>query len=260
MKRFTKTAPWLAVAGLLGGAIAAEAEGWQWSVTPYAWGASVGVDSKVRDQEWLNAQVPLKELIDDVDFMAAVHVEGQRGAFGLLFDANYLNVSGGKTLGAVPGVAANLLETSTDLKQTVVEAAGTWAPGGGADGFALIFGARAIDFAQTVAIDAAPAAGVADRTYRIDPTLFDAMGGVRFQGQIGERASYQFRADASTGDTEVTYNALAGFGYTIGASGKTTLLAGYRYFEVQLKEKDQRAEVETTMSLAGPYLALRYGF
>lgn len=259
MKRLMHAASLLAAAGLFGGAIAARAEGWEWSVTPYAWGASVGVESKVRDQTWLDTKVALADLIDDVDFMAAVHVEGQRGGLGLLFDANYLNVSGGRTIEGLAGVPGDRVETASDLKQTVVEAAATWAPGGEPEGLAFLFGGRAIDFAQTMEL-AVIAGGGTGRTYRLDPTLFDAMAGIRFNGKIGERGSYQLRADASAGGTEATYNGVAGFGYTLGASGRTSLLAGYRYFEVRLKEKDRRAEVETNLSLAGPYLALRYAF
>jgi hypothetical protein len=82
------------------------------------------------------------------------------------------------------------------------------------------------------------------------------MIGVRYSGRTSDRWSYRLRGDLSAGGTELTWNAIAGVGYTFGKTGKYTALAGYRYMDMEYKEDDARAEVETHQVLSGAIVGL----
>lgn len=251
----------LAVAALLALPSTAAAEDWQWGVTPYTWMPGVGLESKVNDTQVFNSRVSLNDLIDNTDFLAAIHLEGQRGTFGMLFDVSYFNLGSSRNLGRVDGVSGGDVFARTDLKETFVEVAGVWAPGGKFEGFGLIYGARIIDYQQRTDLSyPLNSGGTVSRTYRLSPTLLDAMVGFRYLARIGQRGSFNLRGDIAGIGTESTYNGLAGFGYAFDDAGKYTLLAGYRYMNMHLKEKDKNAEVETSMAMDGAYLAFRFGF
>ena len=96
--------------------------------------------------------------------------------------------------------------------------------------------------------------------YGTSPTLLDGMLGFRYLRSIGDRASFNLRGDYSAGGTESSMNGLIGFGYAFDDAKKYTLLAGYRYMDIQFKEKDQNAEVESELTLDGPYVGFRFGF
>ncbi len=239
----------LAVAGLVALPSAAVAQDWNWGVTPYVWLPGAGLDIKVNDSTLVSGRASLSDLADDVDFVAQLHLEGQKDAFGMLFDVNYVNMGGHQTRPP--------FDVRTDLKLTIIEGAGVWNPSGNAEGFGIIFGARVFNIAQK--LDLTAPAGFHEN-YGTSPTLLDGMIGFRYLASFGERASFNVRGDYSAGGTESSMNGLVGFGYAFDDAKKYTLLAGYRYMDIQFKEKDQNAEVESELTLDGPYVGFRFGF
>lgn len=228
------------------------AQEWSWGVTPYIWAPGAGLDVDVRDVNLISGRASLKDLADNVDFISSLQVEAHKENFGFLLGVDYMNLGGHKERAP--------FDVRVDLKQTFVEGAGVWTPGGGDGGFGILFGARVLDIAQKLDLAGPVSAGPANRHYSTSPTLLDGMLGFRYLASIGERGSFNVRGDYSAGGTESTLNGVAGFGYAFGDAGRYTLLAGYRYMDIQFKEKDRNAEVESELTLDGPYFGFRFAF
>jgi hypothetical protein len=250
----------LAIAGSLTFSGAAGAADWTWRFTPYLWAPSLGTDLEVNDQEISGgSDITLEDVVDQLDFVGMVHFEGQSGRHGFLVDTLYANF-GDEDKRVHPGGPLNGdVVVDGDLGLLLTEAAGLYNPKGDGSGWSLIYGVRVFDIDEDIVARYELPAGTRSRTYELDSTLWDGLVGARYVGSWGERWRYNLRGDVSGGGTELAWNTMAGGGYTW-ADGRHTLLAGYRYMQIELKERDQRAEVETTLTLNGPYFGYQLTF
>ena len=188
----------LAVAGLVMMPTPVAAQDWNWGVTPYVWLAGAQLDITVKDDVELGGRTAFKDLADNVKLAAMIHLEGQRDTFGLLFDVGYFDIGNKTTVGSIPGIGDVALHT--DMKTTIIEGAGVWAPGGNFDGFGLIFGARVWNLQETLDVRGGTLYG----HYATSPTLLDGMVGFRYLARIGERGSFNLRGDYSAGGATTT--------------------------------------------------------
>jgi hypothetical protein len=261
MSRIRRNGNWrmtLALAAL-GFSGAVEAQDWRWSVTPYAWGATVGVDVSINDHEVLERDADLGDVLDSLDFIAQAHVEGQKGRHGFFFDGTYYNLGDDEhhfTLGPLGEVVVK-----GDLEMTILETGGIYNPNGDGNGFTLLYGVRMLDLDEALDLryDFGPGSS-GSRRYSATATFFDGMVGARYVAPLSERWAVILRADASAGSTEVTWNAWTGLGWTFGAARQNALLFGYRYMEIEFQEDDARAEVESQVTLAGFIAGIKFGF
>ncbi|HEY2290172.1 MAG TPA: hypothetical protein VGM86_05655 [Thermoanaerobaculia bacterium] len=246
---------------------AAGASDWQWSFTPYLWLASAHADVSVNDKQILNGKADFGNAIHKIDFVASAHFEGQKGRNGFLLDGLYLDLSGQKQfeLGSLSGPAGALngaVGTRTDLSATILEAAGIYNPRGDGTGFSILYGARVFDVREQLRAryEFANGGSVASQRYDASATLYDGMIGARFVGKLSDHWQASVRADVSEGGTDLTWNSLAGLGYSFGDGGRYTMLAGYRYMHAELKNKTDLGELKTTLELSGAYVAFKLGF
>jgi hypothetical protein len=230
---------------------------WQWSFTPYFWASELGADASVNDKEVLETEVDLADVVDNLDFAIQAHLEGQNGRHGLFLDVTYIDMGDDDKVYDFGGPLGGTLVAKGDLETTILEAGGIFNPRGDGTGFALLYGARVLDFDQEV--DARIEflnRTVASRRYEASKTLVDALIGARVLQPINDRWSFLLRADASAGGSELAWNAQTGFGYSFGRKPKT-LFVGYRYMEIEFEEKDARAELELQNKLGGFVAGLR---
>lgn len=220
---------------------------WDWSVIIYGWASDVGMDVRSGDQAG-GVDIDFGDLLDKVDFVLQGHLEGRRGRGGLFFDLTYIELGESQNIRGI-GVFP-------DIELTILEAGGIFNPSGSGDGFDLLYGARVIDFDQEIEI--VPPGPLGLRLLAVDTssTLVDGFLGGRYTARIGDKGSFIVRADIGAGDTDQTLNAVAGFGYSFGRSGKYSLLLGYRHMEIELEE----GGVETEMEMSGPMFGLKIGF
>jgi len=251
----------LALAGPAG------ATDWHWSFTPYAWLIDSNVDIAVNDRNITNGEVKFNEAVTQTDFAFAAHFEGQHGRNGFMLDGIYVDMSAQRqyqlgALGGPLGALSGSVGTRSDLTVTVLEGAGIYNPRGDGTGFSLLYGVRVFDLREEfrARYNFVTGGSVASRRYDASATFYDGMLGARFVGKLSDHWEASFRADASAGGTDLTWNTLAGFGYSFGDSGRYVMLAGYRYMHAELKNKRDAGEVKTTVEVSGPYLAFRFGF
>lgn len=252
--RFTPLAL-LALVTALGFSGPASAGDWQWTITPYAWLTDVGVDATVNDRDLSGGEVDGADLLSKLDMTLQLHLEGQGGRHGVLFDLTYLDLGGDRVVSDLPGILPGTVELEGDFSTTIAEVGGIYNPRGDGTGFALLYGARIIDVDLEIDADFSSVL-LDDRIYHSGGTLYDGMLGARWVGALSERWTLRLRGDVSSGGTELIWNALGGVGYSFGREGRYTALAGYRHMAAEFDEDDARAEVETEVTLSGAFVAL----
>jgi len=239
----------------------AAAQDWHWTVTPYAWGPKVTTEVDVNDQQVANQEIALGDLIDATDFSSQIDIAARKGRHGALLDVFFVNLGSDDARFTLPGPAPIPATAKTDLELTIAELGGTFNPRGDGQGVTLLYGVRAID--RSIDIDATIPLGpgiAINKSYELSETLYDALVGVGYAGKIGDRWSWNLRADASTGDTDLTWEAEGDVGYSFGRDGRYTALAGYRYFDAQFQKSDVPAEVDVDATLEGFLGGLRIKF
>ncbi|MDH3690338.1 MAG: hypothetical protein OEU36_12745 [Gammaproteobacteria bacterium] len=63
----------------------------------------------------------------------------------------------------------------------------------------------------------------------------------------------------SGGDSEGTWNVLAGAGYNFGAKGNKRVLFGYRHMVIET-EKEGAQDLEVELTLSGPIAGIEFTF
>jgi len=259
MNRTQKLATTLAAFATLSatGATTAFASDWKWSVTPYAWATDVGIDVKVADRQLVDETISVQDLLEDLDTIAQVRLEAQKGAHGLFVDLFDVNLSDDATTVALPSGNGNAT-FEPEMGMTILDLGGLYDPQGDQQGFQLLYGARLLNERATIGAEVEFTNGVTrTRDFDVDDWFVDALVGLRFARRIGERWSFQTQADVSKGGTEYTWSLGPTLGYTFGHTGKYTAIAGYRHMVVKFDTDDR---VDATMTLSGFVVGLRIAF
>lgn len=236
-------------------ASAAAASDWTWNITPYAWATDAGVS--INDRQVADTTIDVSDLAEDLSFTTQGRVEARRGRHGVMLDAFYIHLEDdGQRFGLPVG---GEVVADGDLALTILDLGGVFNPRGNGDGLSVLYGARMVD--RDIEVDArfnlGPGVTLA-QSYEVSETLYDAMLGARYAGRITPRWTYAVQADASTGGTEQTWSGLAAFGYSFG--GRYTLIAGYRYMDIQFEKDSAIGAVDADVTLSGVISGLRIAF
>jgi hypothetical protein len=235
----------------LASASVADASGWRWSVTPYGWATDVGVDVTLDERTLVEEEIPVQDLLEDVETLVQVRIEAQHGAHGAFLDLFDVTLADdAATIALLSGGEATL---KPEMGMTLLDAGALYDPAGDGRGWQVLYGARVVN--ERAEIDAVR--GAASRRFEIDDTFVDALLGLRFLAPLGRRFEAQLQADASTGGTELTWSGGATIAYRFGAAGRYAALAGYRRMVVDF---DTAGAVDARMTLAGAQLGLRVAF
>lgn len=235
----------------------ANAGTWKWTVTPYVWATDVGIDVSVKDRQVIDETIPVRDLLEDMDTIAQVRVEAQRGAHGVMLDLFDVTLTSEATGAPLPNGAGSA-DVTADVGMTILDVAGVFEPRGDGRGFALLYGARVLD--QRADIDASFDLGMpapVDRHYEPGDTLVDALVGARYTWQLPHHWGLRVQADASTGSTDLTWSATPTVSYSFGKNDRFAVTAGYRYMSVDFASKDA---VDAEMTLSGFLAGFSIGF
>ncbi len=224
---------------------AADGEDWEWVVAPYLWAVSFDTDLE-RTQPpagGISSDSEFEDVLDKLDGVFQVHLEGQQDEWGLFTDFTYLGLS--------DSADHPRFHTESDLDARLFELAGVWSPGAGRyQGLDVFAGLRYIDVDLAVQFD--PVNPLFNTTaFDGSESINDFMIGARYTWPLSDRWGVTVRGDTSFGDTEGTWNTSAVVNYrmTHGA-----WLFGYRYLSVELESADSK----TDLTLSGPMVG--YGF
>lgn len=239
----------------------AGASDWEWSVTPYVWATDVTADISINDRQVADMEIDFDDLADDLEFASQGHFEGRRGRHGVMLDVFYVHLADDDKSFPLPAPLAGQAVASGDLTLTIIDAGGIFNPRGDGEGLSVLYGGRMVD--RDIELDARfpVAPGVTlTRGYAVSETLYDALLGARYVGRITPRWTYAAQADASTGGTELTWDALAAIGYSFSASGRYTLIAGYRTMDIEFEKDNALGKIDAEVTLSGFISGLKISF
>lgn len=228
-----------------------------WTVTPYLWATNVGVDVAIDDRQVVDEEIAVTDLLEDLDTIAQVRIEVERGAHGAFVDLFDVTLSDDPASVPLPGGGGEAV-LAMDMGMTILDAGGSYDPRGDREGFALLYGVRILD--ERADVDATFARGNAapsTRHYEPRETLVDALVGVRYAGAIAGRLGYELCADASSGGTDYTWSVGPSLRYAFGKDGRHAATLGYRHMTVAF---DDAEAVDAEMTLSGPMAGLRLSF
>jgi hypothetical protein len=211
--------------------------------------------------------VDANKIISNLKFAFMGTIEAQKGRWGFLTDVLYMDVGGSKSntrnvsigpRNELPvGVTADL---NLDIKAVVWELAGTYqlsvdptAP------VSVLAGARMIDLKQTLgwefSADLGPLQPTRSGNSEIKRTNWDAIIGLKGRIAFGPNREWfvPYYVDVGTGDSDLTWQAIAGIGYSFKWGD---LIGGWRYLDYNFKSSSKIDD----MSLSGPMfgVALRW--
>ncbi len=242
------------------------ADAWQWRASIYGWFPSIDGSTKFPTGGGGPAiDVDASTIIGDLKFAFMGALDVRKGRWGLFNDLVYVDLGGSKSssrdftvgrAGLPAGVDGN---ANLDIKSWVWTFAGTYALSETPQNTTqLLFGGRMLSMEQTLDWSFngnIGALGLPGRSgsAQVDETNWDAIVGLKGVATLSadRRWVLPYYVDVGTGDSKLTWQAMAGVGYSFDW-GTTTL--AWRYLDYEF---DSDVGVQD-ISLSGPFLGLTF--
>jgi hypothetical protein len=239
------------------------ADSWKWQGSVYVYLPTIGGTSTF-PQTGAGSDVSLdaSKIIDNLKMTFMGSLEGSNGRWGMLTDVVYMDLGNTKSgtrdisIGGA-GLPANAnANVSYDLKGWAWTLAGTWRVASDpASKMDVIAGARLFDMKQTLGwevtgnVGSIPAPGRGGNS-TAELSNWDAIVGVKGRTAFGESGKWfvPYYADIGTGESKLTWQAMAGVGYSFGWGD---VVASWRYLDYDMKSGKK---IES-MTFNGPAIA-----
>lgn len=208
-----------------------------------------------------DVSVDIDTILDNLEFTFMGQFEASRGAWGFFTDVIYLGIGADKSAsraiaigGGLPaGAAANV---DFDLDGWVWTLAGMYRAIARPDyQLDLLAGARMLDVEQRLGWTLTGNIGsiaLPDRSGRREASLqnWDAIVGVKGRAQLGDGGRWfvPYYLDVGTGESQLTWQATVGIGYSFGWGD---IVAAWRYLDYEMDS----GQVMKDMNFNGPGIA-----
>jgi hypothetical protein len=257
----------LVVAGLAPSCVIAEdiSDEWQFAISLYGWFPDIGGNTQLPAGGGSSIDVDINTLLDHLKMTGQAGFEIQKGHWGAFTDIVYLDVGDSKSqtrgleIGGQPLPGSIEASANFDLKSTIWTLAGSYrslaSPAATLDWLA---GARLASIDQDLdwqftgdfgQITPPPRTG--SRGASVDQ--WDAIVGIK--GRFGFGADHKwvmpFYVDVGAGDSDLTWQAMLGFGY---AFGWGDLGVAWRYLDYELKSDGPIGE----LNFNGPAVGVNF--
>jgi len=245
----------------------AESSGdWQYQATLYGYFPSIGGKTTIPPPiGGSGASVDIDDILEDLQFAFMGAFEVRRGQWGGFTDFIYLDVgdtnqrSQSFSLGSIEIPADVNAKTSYDLKGWVWTLAGTYrAIENSAVTLDVLAGARALDIETALSFELSGNLGpiaLPDRSgsHKGKDQNWDAIVGVKGRIGLGQEGKWfvPYYLDIGAGESDFTWQAMAGVGYTFGWGDVT---AAWRYTDYEMEPGGLLEE----FNLGGPAIAATF--
>lgn len=237
-------------AGVLAPGIAAAqaaSPGWTVSATLYGYFPSVGGETAFPVQSGGGSvDISASDVLDSIDFVFMGTLDVHNGRWGAFTDLMYLDLGGSKsasrdfTIGGMQIPADTTANLGWDMKGVIWTLAGQYRVANGSGlTLDLLAGARLADIKQEASWDITGSLGPLAPPARTgsgeaEVSQWDVIVGVkgRYTFAQAPRWSLPFYVDVGTGDSDLTWQVVAGVSYSFGWGD---LGAGWRYLEYDMK-------------------------
>ena len=240
-------------------------DAWQYQGTVYVYAPSISGKTTFPESEGgSSASIDGEDILNALEFAFMGAFEARRGSWGALTDFIYLDLGAGAAgsrdlvLDGEPlpvGVAADL---DYDLQGWAWTLAGEYRIAAGTGTLDLLAGARLLDIESrlewtlTGDVESVP---VLDREGDRHTTLqnLDAIIGCKGRLGLGEHEPWfvPYYLDIGTGESDLTWQAMAGLGYSLGWGD---VLVAWRYLDYELAAGSPIKE----LSFNGPAVAVSF--
>jgi hypothetical protein len=260
-RKITHKAAMLLLAALLlssaipGGAAAAEAgagKGWDFGAALYLWGASIGGGTVTGS----DIDVEFSDLMENLKMAFMGSFGARHGRWSLLADVMYLNVGdAGTVTGTLPSGPDVSLHSDVNLRNWIVTPAVAYTFVDNEQvRLDVMGGARYLGMDVDIVLDLNPPAPTTRREISDSGSVWDAIAGVRGSLGLGRNWYLPFHLDVGTGQSDLTWQAMGGIGYSF---GRFDVVVAYRYLEWEF-EKD--SEVLADLNISGPMAGIKFAF
>lgn len=225
-------------------------DGWEFGVGIYLWGADIGGKTATGS----DIDVGFDDLLDNLQmaFMGSFGV--RKGRWGFMADAIYMDV--GKDSSFTTSVSgANIeVDANLDMKTWILTPAVTYtAVENEKVRLDVLGGARYLSMDMTLDIDFGPPLSTHGKIDRSDDA-WDAVVGVKGALALTQKWHVPYYLDIGTGDSDLTWQAMAGIGYTF--SKFFEVVATYRYLDWEF---DDSSAVDS-LNISGPLVGIKFSF
>ena len=211
-----------------------------WSITPYIWASDTTVDLTFNDTNIGSGSLNFGDLLDVLDTAFMVHAEGGAGQWSSFADLTYLATS--------DVTQRTILTIDSRSKQTFLDLAVAYRPGGATSPFNLFAGLRYSGFDDRYTFSAG---GQVLGEQRSTDDYYDFLIGARYRFVLSDRWDLLTHVDASFGDSEGTFLLRANLGYAVGKRRANRILFGYQYKEAEFRSGDLTSNFDYSGPMAG---------
>jgi len=263
--------PALALAGLAAGLLAAPASGqitdqWKFGAAVYGWFPSLSGDTTFPPRQGGSSiTVDADTILSDLKFVFMGSFEARKGRWGVFTDFIYMDLGDSRSIsrefaiGGVPlpgGVDGN---AKYDIKGTVWTLAGQYTMSSTPEhDFNVVGGFRMLDLDQKLSYDlTGNVSGIPpiDRSgsREADTTNWDAIVGVKGRFNFGKDRKWYvpYYLDVGAGDSDLTWQAVAGLGYHFGWGN---LFVNWRYLDYDIGKAIE------TINFSGPSVGVSFSW
>jgi hypothetical protein len=232
----------------------ADDDGWQFAMPVYLWGADIAGTS----QPGLSIDAEFGDVLDNLEmgFMGAF--EARKGNWSILTGIVYLDISADNPIDvSFPANPGSKITTNANLELTgwVYNLAGGYTLfSRGESKLDLVAGARYLDLDTTLALDLKALGPGKSQTLAESGSFWDAIVGVKGNIAMGKRWYFPYYVDIGTGQSDSTWQAIAGVSFR--AAKWVDIALVYRYLEWQF-DSDTLLE---DLSFSGPALGAIFRF
>ncbi len=221
-------------------------ERWQFIGEIYGWGAELNAETPTGD----DIKISFSDIVDNLEFTVMGKLAAVKGKWSLVGDFIYLNIEN-DTNGTATIIRRSVsTKTNVDLTAyigtllggyTVFETKSTKVD--------MLLGARYLRLEADVKFDLGPfETKVSESGHN-----WDGIVGLNARINLAPKWFLGCYADVGTGDSELTWQAMAGAGYQF---DKVEAVVGYRYMDYEFDD----AKLIDNLNISGPFAGIRYYF
>jgi hypothetical protein len=219
---------------------------WDFNAAIYLWGAGIGGTTVTGD----DIDVSFSDIIENLEMAFMGTLGARKDKWSLLADFIYLDVSADESTTANLVGEPVTVDVEVGLKSWIITAGGGYSfMESDATRLDLFAGARYL----WMDADLDFAIGPTTLEYSDSGDTLDAVIGLRGNTQLNDKWYLTYHADVGTGNSELTWQALAGLNYRF---EKLDGVFGYRYLKWEFDDDDTFDDLD----ISGPFAGVRFRF
>ena len=223
-----------------------DSDGWEFGAQAYVWGASIGGTSAAGD----DIDISFSDIIDNLDFALMDILAAGKDKWSLFADMIYLNVEDDQNSTAkIVGIPVKT-DVNVQLEGFVSTLGGAYRfMETSATSLNVLAGARYL----WLEVDLEARLGNRTRDFSDSGHVWDGIVGLRGKTNLNDKWYLHYYADVGTGDSDLTWQALAGINYRF---KRVDAVLGYRYLDWDFDDN----EVLDDLNLSGPFAGVKFRF